>query len=185
MVLALRHEERISQLVVVDTAPVYARFSEDFKTYIDAMKEIEELGVTSRRQADEVMRDYVSVCVNPRPNNNHLIHNSLTLPQKLYIKNAQDQTLRQFLLINLKREQSNERYRFQIPLGILKDSLETLGGFPFYSAHQAFHKKTLFVVGKRSNYVPPKVNNEFSLTFYSFSLLWIFILKIFFRFVLP
>ncbi|CAG8581295.1 7834_t:CDS:2, partial [Diversispora eburnea] len=127
MVLALRHEKRIGQLVVVDTAPIYARLNENFKDYIEVMKEIEQLGVTTRRQADQVMRDYIS-----------------------------DHVLRQFLLTNLKREAHEQKYSFQIPLDILKDSLETLSGFPFYSAHQAFHKKTLFVVGTRSNYVPPK-----------------------------
>ncbi|CAI2184787.1 455_t:CDS:2 [Funneliformis geosporum] len=48
-------------------------------------------------------------------------------------------------------------FKFRIPLDILGDSLETLSGFPFDSAHHTFHKKTLFIAGTKSNYLPPKV----------------------------
>ncbi|RIA98367.1 Alpha/Beta hydrolase protein [Glomus cerebriforme] len=128
MAMALRQVPHIEKLVVVDSAPVNARMSSEFFTYIDVMKKIEQAGVVKQSKADEIMKDYIS-----------------------------DISIRQFLLTNLKKDPETGLYKFRIPLDILSDSMETLGGFPFDSAHHTFHKKTLFVAGKKSNYLPPKV----------------------------
>ncbi|CAB4394823.1 alpha/beta hydrolase [Rhizophagus irregularis] len=126
--MALRQVPHIEKLVVVDSAPVNSRMSSEFFTYIDVMKKIEQAGIVKQSKADEIMKDYIS-----------------------------DISIRQFLLTNLKKDPETGLYKFRIPLDILSDSMGELGRFPFDSAHHTFHKKTLFVAGTRSNYLPPKV----------------------------
>ncbi|CAG8555836.1 3083_t:CDS:10 [Ambispora leptoticha] len=71
----------------------------------------------------------------------------------------EDIAIRQFLLTNLKKDSDTGIYKFRIPLDLLNDNLEELGGFPFDSAHHTFRKPTLFIVGTKSNYVKPKVHS--------------------------
>ena len=61
MAMALRQVPHVEKLVVVDSAPVSARMSSEFSTYIDAMKKIEQTGVVRQSKADDVMKDYVPV----------------------------------------------------------------------------------------------------------------------------
>ncbi|CAG8517407.1 10319_t:CDS:10 [Ambispora gerdemannii] len=129
MTMALLQVPHIEKLVVVDCAPTKYRLSLDFATYIAAMKKIETVVVSKQSLADEILRE-----VEP------------------------DIAIRQFLLTNLKRNPDTGIYKFRIPLDLLDDSLEELGGFPFDSAHHTFHKPTLFVAGTKSNYVKPKVH---------------------------
>ncbi|CAG8779721.1 2312_t:CDS:2, partial [Acaulospora morrowiae] len=128
MTMALRQEQQLDRLVVVDSAPVNSRISQEFKRYIDVMKKIEQVGVVKQSQADEIMKNYIP-----------------------------EITIRQFLLTNLKKDSTTGQYKFRIPLDVLDDSLGTMSEFPFDSAHHTFHKKTLFISGLRSDYVTPKV----------------------------
>ncbi|CAG8679914.1 11165_t:CDS:2, partial [Scutellospora calospora] len=129
MTMALRQVSQIDQLVVVDSAPTNTDLSKEFYTYTEVMKKVEQTGVMKHSQADEMMKDYIS-----------------------------DINIRQFLLTNLKKDPETGVYKFRIPLDILSNSLETLSGFPFDSAHHSFHKATLFVAGTKSNYITSKVH---------------------------
>ena len=61
MTMALKQVPHIEKLVVVDSAPVNARMSPEFFTYIDVMKKIEQAGVVKQSKADKIMEDYISV----------------------------------------------------------------------------------------------------------------------------
>ena len=61
MTMALKQIPHIEKLVVVDSAPVNARMSPEFFTYIDVMKKIEQAGVVKQSKADKIMEDYISV----------------------------------------------------------------------------------------------------------------------------
>ncbi|CAG8826277.1 28413_t:CDS:2, partial [Racocetra persica] len=121
MTMALMQVPQIDQLVIVDSAPIDARMSKEFDTYVEIMKKIEQIGVVKQSQADEIMKSYIS-----------------------------DINIRQFLLTNLKKDPESETYKFRIPLDVLGNSLKTLHGFPFDSARHTFHKSTLFVAGTKS-----------------------------------
>ncbi|CAG8479313.1 12428_t:CDS:10 [Funneliformis caledonium] len=127
MAMALRQVPHIEKLVVVDSSPINTRMPSIFSTYVDVMKKVEQAGVVKLEKADKIMEDYID-----------------------------DVTIRQFLLTNLKKDPDTGLFKFRIPLNILGDSLEKLGGFPFDSAHHTFHKKTLFVAGTKSNYLLSK-----------------------------
>jgi hypothetical protein len=58
MALAAGHEKPndiLSKLVVVDISPVKARLSKEFSLYIDTLKEIEDLGLKTRKEATEYL----------------------------------------------------------------------------------------------------------------------------------
>ena len=57
-------QELLSQLIVVDIAPARGEMSDEFKMYVRAMKTIEEKHVHSRKEADQVLRDFEKVRLN-------------------------------------------------------------------------------------------------------------------------
>lgn len=61
MTLALRAPDMIKDVVSVDNAPVDAILASDFGKYVKGMKEIENAGVTSQKQADEILQKYEEV----------------------------------------------------------------------------------------------------------------------------
>ncbi len=100
MLLALRHPELVSRLVVVDVSPVsYDTGRREFAGYIEAMLALDLAAVRSRKDADEAL----SVAV-PHP------------------------TIRSFLLQNLRRD--DQTWRWQLNLRLLGDALGELGGWP-------------------------------------------------------
>ena len=58
MTLALRSPEIINDIVSVDNAPLDAALLSNFGKYIQAMKKIEDAGVTRQAEADTIMKDY-------------------------------------------------------------------------------------------------------------------------------
>jgi hypothetical protein len=65
MVVALSPElpdDAIEHLIVTDIAPSSAELSTDFQGYIEAMNKIEQSGVSSRREAQDILTPYEPVC---------------------------------------------------------------------------------------------------------------------------
>lgn len=67
MALALDPEADISELIVVDIAPAKATLSESFIKYVEAMKKIEGMTLSSRKEALSVLREYEPVSVLLKP----------------------------------------------------------------------------------------------------------------------
>ncbi|KAL1915274.1 uncharacterized protein VTP21DRAFT_7550 [Calcarisporiella thermophila] len=124
MTVALKQTPEISQMIVVDMAPIDAGLSPSFSSYVQAMKRVEEARVSKQSMADEILRDYIP-----------------------------EISIRQFLLTNLKKDLGTGEYHFRIPLDILGNSLSELGSFPFLQAHHTFHGPALFIAGSRSDYI--------------------------------
>ncbi|MEX5263245.1 MULTISPECIES: alpha/beta fold hydrolase [Kocuria] len=100
MVLALRHPELVSRLVVVDIAPARAGGGEgEFAHLLDSLAAVDLTAVERRSDADEALRG-------PIPWD----------------------TTRSFLLQNLRR--GPEGLSWEPNLELLRSSLDTIGGFP-------------------------------------------------------
>ncbi|CAO1636514.1 unnamed protein product [Sympodiomycopsis kandeliae] len=117
----------LKYLVSVDMSPARGPLSKEFAQYIDSMVEIQEEGVTSRSQADEILQ-----------------------------KVEPELSIRQFLLTNLHRPVSDEPWRFRIPVVTIKKHLSQIGDFPFESKDRTWQGKTLFVKGENSKYLNRK-----------------------------
>jgi len=61
MTLALRKPELIDDIISVDNAPIDAALLGNFGKYIQAMKRIEDAGVTRQAEADEILKEYEDV----------------------------------------------------------------------------------------------------------------------------
>jgi len=61
MTLALRSPEIIADIISVDNAPLDAALLSNFGKYIQAMKKIEDAGVTRQAEADVILKDYEEV----------------------------------------------------------------------------------------------------------------------------
>ena len=99
MTTALQHPQLVKKLVVVDIAPFSLHLSNDFASYIDAMRKIDQANVKKQSQADEILQD-----IEP------------------------DMGIRMFILTNLKR-QSDGHYKFRIPYDTLGKALGNMGDF--------------------------------------------------------
>lgn len=58
MTVALRYQEKISNIVSVDNAPIDAVLLSSFGKYIQGMKKIEHAGITRQSEADQILEDY-------------------------------------------------------------------------------------------------------------------------------
>lgn len=66
MVVALQSPELVDNIVSVDNAPVDAAMQSSFGKYIQAMRRIEEAGVTKNSEADKILSEYEEVrCMSP------------------------------------------------------------------------------------------------------------------------
>lgn len=104
MALTLSGSIPLSHLVVVDMSPARGPISNEFASYLEAMKAITQSHVTSRKAADHILQSY-----------------------------EPDLSIRQFLLTNLVLNPSTKTYEFRIPLDFLFDALGKgeIGGFPY------------------------------------------------------
>ena len=59
MLVALRHPELVERLVVVDVSPVTYHHSDEFRSYIDAMRSLDLSTLQRRGEADERMQEAV------------------------------------------------------------------------------------------------------------------------------
>lgn len=64
MTVALRSPQLVSALIPVDNAPIDAALKSDFGSYVRAMKEIEEAGVSKQSEADSILEKYEEVTLN-------------------------------------------------------------------------------------------------------------------------
>ena len=53
--------DAIEHLIVADIAPSNAELSTEFRSYVEAMMKIERSGVSSRREAQDILAPYESV----------------------------------------------------------------------------------------------------------------------------
>ncbi|KAF9478860.1 mitochondrial protein [Pholiota conissans] len=139
-------EDTLSHLIVADIAPSIGKLSTEFSTYISIMQKIEALPpgvIKTRSDADARLKAY-----------------------------EPDLSIRQFLLTNLHvpsharktthHEAVEEKAKFIVPLGILSQSMDALGSFPYdYDplenvASTTWDGPTLVVKGKRSAYINHK-----------------------------
>ncbi|GAA99665.1 uncharacterized protein L969DRAFT_98858 [Mixia osmundae IAM 14324] len=128
--LAPESQDRIKRLVVIDMSPATGKISPEFARYIEAMQEIESIGVEDKHQADQILQKYEE-----------------SLP------------IRQFLLTNLNRptsRDSRDPLRFRIPVDVLSKSLNAIGEFPFEEGKAVFKEPALFVKGELSKYLNRK-----------------------------
>ncbi|KAH9945411.1 alpha/beta-hydrolase [Epithele typhae] len=116
----------LSNLVVVDIAPSVGSLSPEFQGYIQAMQEIEDHDVMSRKEAASLLEPY-----------------------------EQDPMTCAFLLMNLEHAGPHhpKPLKFKIPIGLLGRSIPELGGFPYTPGERTFEKPTLFIKGSRSKYI--------------------------------
>lgn len=125
MAVALRKRVPLGALIPVDNAPVDAALKSDFPKYVRGMREIEQRGVASLKDADAILRQY-----------------------------EDEVAVRQFLLTNLHREPGREGLVWRIPLKILADALAHMGDFPFNDPEKdRWEGPTLVVRGTKSAYV--------------------------------
>jgi pimeloyl-ACP methyl ester carboxylesterase len=133
MELALRHQDLISHLIVVDISPVRASGSEDFDKLLGALEAIDLDRLESRAQADEQLRGPV--------------------PQL---------ATRGFLLQNLRPSRDDTgavRFAWQPNLALLHASLDRLADFP--DPHTGpYPGPVLWIKGERSSYVLPAYTAE-------------------------
>ena len=61
MTLALLQYPQVSQVIVVDTAPVNFRLSSNFSSYIAAMKKVDAADVSKQSFANEILEEDIEV----------------------------------------------------------------------------------------------------------------------------
>ncbi len=131
MVLALRHPEKVQRLCVVDIAPVDYGGSREFTDYIEAMRGLDLAAVERRADADQVLSQAVP-----------------------------DQTVRDFLLQNLRRESPSEGggWRWQANLEVLGAELDEISGWPEgrLEGTSPYDGPVLWVAGADSGYIRPE-----------------------------
>ncbi|KAH8835005.1 Alpha/Beta hydrolase protein, partial [Flagelloscypha sp. PMI_526] len=123
MSVALSKPNLLSNLIVADIAPSKGNLSKEFQGYIDAMHAVQEAGVKSRKDASDVLTTW-----------------------------EKDQTIQAFLLTNLDIP-PGQTAKFRIPIGIIRDEMDSLGDFQFTPGETTFEKPTLFIKGTKSNYI--------------------------------
>ncbi|KAJ3210353.1 hypothetical protein HDU67_005386 [Dinochytrium kinnereticum] len=121
---ALEHQNRIEKLVVVDIAPSRQRLSSVFGSYVQQMKLVDQSNVKSPAEADKILSQTIK-----------------------------EQSIRQFLLTNLKLV--NGTLRFRVNLDALGKCLkEDIAGFPHLTTGVTLNKPSLFLRGTRADYIP-------------------------------
>ncbi|KAI9265103.1 Alpha/Beta hydrolase protein [Phascolomyces articulosus] len=125
MTTALQHPHLVKKLVVVDIAPFSLPLSNDFASYIDAMRTIDQANVKKQSEADQLLQQ-----IEP------------------------DMGIRMFLLTNLKR-QPDGHYKFRIPYDILGKALGNMGDFTNIASTVSYPGPTQFIAGGKSNYCKP------------------------------
>jgi pimeloyl-ACP methyl ester carboxylesterase len=130
MLVALRHPEVVSRLCVVDVSPVPYREAGEFPGFVAAMQGLDLGSVSTRAEADAGLRDAVP-----------------------------DERVRAFLLQNLRRGDGDAtRWRWQMNLDVLGDSLDALRGWPSDAVPDgtAYDGPVLWIAGAESDYVRPE-----------------------------
>ncbi|KAI0775269.1 alpha/beta-hydrolase [Trametes elegans] len=116
----------LAHLIVADIAPARGALSPEFQGYIRGMKQIEASHVTTRRDADKILREY-----------------------------EQDPMTRAFLLMNLEHPKPHHPHplRFRVPVDLLGNAIPDLGDFPYEPGERTWEGPTLFIKGEKSKYI--------------------------------
>lgn len=123
MQVALRHPELVERLVVVDISPVPGDTSSTvFEDLIAGLRKLDLATVTGRAEADETVAHYI-------PNN----------------------TIRRFLLTNLRRDESG-RWGWSCNLDLIERDLGHVSDWPD-PGPVTFEGPVLWIAGELSNYV--------------------------------
>jgi pimeloyl-ACP methyl ester carboxylesterase len=124
MVTALRAPELVRRLCVVDIAPVDYHGRSEFEGYVEAMQALDLGSLERRADADAALKPAVP-----------------------------DQTVRDFLLQNLRRD--DEGWRWQVNLDVLGRDLDVLGGWPADRLTEVapYDGPVLWIAGANSRYV--------------------------------
>ncbi|KAJ5672382.1 Alpha/Beta hydrolase protein [Penicillium longicatenatum] len=125
MTLALGSPDLVSKVVAVDNGPIELPLSPDFKIYLKSMAKVQSMRVTTHREADKILQDFV------------------TSP-----------SVRLWLLSNFIKEKDASHLKLRLSVDILKDALGPLGEFPYATGSGKFSNPVLFVRGLQSHYVP-------------------------------
>lgn len=126
MATSLLHPSLVEKLVVVDIAPFALPLSNDFGTYVDAMREIDHTGFKKQSDADALLAQY-----------------------------EKDIGVRQFLLTNLKKRPEDGIYKFRVPYETLGAALGNMGDFAKEFSSAQYSGPTLFIAGGKSSYGKP------------------------------
>ena len=130
------HADRLARLVSVDMAPNRGKISDEFASYIDAFRAVQDAieagDVSSKSDADKVLERWEPVRRAPRT--------PLT---------RQTLAVRQFLATNLVRPTAKEAFRWRIPVDILARAIPGIGDFPYASGERTFDRPTLFIKGAK------------------------------------
>ena len=125
MTIALQSPRLLKAMISVDNAPVAAALKSNFLKYVKGMQEIENAKVCKQTDANNILKSYEEA-----------------LP------------IRQFLLTNLVRAAGANHIRLRIPINILAENLDKMGGFPFKDPSETrYEGPTLFIRGLRSHYM--------------------------------
>lgn len=129
MLTALLHPELVGRLVVVDMSPVlYDQSPGDIGRYAQAMNAMDLTTVGSRSDADQILTAA-----------------------------TQSQTIRSFLLQNLRRDSGPSGWRWQANLPLLERDLPLIADWPDgrLAAVPPYDGPVLWIAGGRSEYVQP------------------------------
>ena len=125
MALALRHPELVARLCVVDVSPVPTSEISSFATFVEGMRSIDLATLPGRAEADAVLQPYV-----PKD------------------------SVRSFLLQNLRRDPAGVGWRWQMNLDLLGAHLDQVGGWPDLGT-LPYTGPVLWLAGSESRYVQP------------------------------
>ncbi|XP_072301941.1 sn-1-specific diacylglycerol lipase ABHD11 [Eucyclogobius newberryi] len=124
MTTALTLPSVVERLVVVDITPSQSNTRTNFRTYIQAMQNVQISSDIPRSTARRMAEDQLRKCVKER-------------------------SVRQFLLTNLM--ELNGHYAWRVNLDVISAQLETLLSFPHYET--PYEAPTLFLGGASSAYI--------------------------------
>ncbi|KAJ3967270.1 alpha/beta-hydrolase [Lentinula raphanica] len=118
----------LKNLIIADISPTKGKVSRASLSYIETMRRIEALKLTSpnaRKEADRLLTEV-----------------------------EKDPSTRAFLLSTLIVPSSDSEYaRFGVPLDILGDSIPELGSFPYDPGEATYRGRTLLVKGGKGRFV--------------------------------
>lgn len=124
---------------VIDISPAVGKISPEFQAYLDAMKDIDDARVMSRKEADTILQKTESVSFISSEGGNSA--------ECTRTVRAQDLGVRQFLLTNLDRSSPSDPYRFRLPLQYLANAIGEIGNFPYQPGERVYEQPSLFLKG--------------------------------------
>ncbi|KAJ1951040.1 hypothetical protein FBU59_000389 [Linderina macrospora] len=127
MTTALMNPGLVDRLVIEDNVPCWVKLMHDYGYYIEGMRKIGERRVKSRREADEMLAEYVD-----------------------------DAGMRRFVLSNLVKRHGDTEYRWEISLDNLLEGYQYMGGWDIPAnadgSGRQFGGPALFVCGAKSKF---------------------------------